>query len=76
MATQNNIQLPIATTAPGVLPPNLYNSINDLYIALAVLVRQLNDGSPVMMSPNGHYWKAVISNAGVITWTDVGTTRP
>jgi hypothetical protein len=31
---------------------------------------------PVMKSPNGHYWRATISNAGVITWTDLGTTKP
>jgi len=30
----------------------------------------------VLKSPNGHYWRASISNAGVITWTDVGTTKP
>lgn len=27
-------------------------------------------------SPNGHYWVMTISNAGVVTWTDVGTTKP
>lgn len=30
----------------------------------------------VLTSPNGHYWRATISNAGVITWTDLGTTKP
>lgn len=30
----------------------------------------------VMKSPNGHYWRATISNAGVVTWTDLGTTKP
>lgn len=29
-----------------------------------------------MKSPNGHYWVATISNAGAVTWTDVGTTSP
>jgi hypothetical protein len=29
-----------------------------------------------MKSPNGHYWVATISNLGVVTWTDVGTTKP
>lgn len=29
-----------------------------------------------MKSPNGHYWVATISNAGVVTWTDIGTTKP
>ena len=30
----------------------------------------------VMKSPNGHYWRATISDLGVITWTDLGTTKP
>jgi hypothetical protein len=30
----------------------------------------------VLKSPNGHYWVATISNAGVVTWTDLGTTKP
>lgn len=30
----------------------------------------------VLISPNGHYWRATISNTGVITWTDLGTTKP
>jgi len=29
-----------------------------------------------MKSPNGHYWVGTISNTGVVTWTDVGTTSP
>jgi len=31
---------------------------------------------PVLKSPNGHYWRATISNAGAVTWTDLGTTKP
>lgn len=31
---------------------------------------------PVLKSPNGHYWRETISNAGVVTWTDLGTTKP
>lgn len=31
---------------------------------------------PVMKSPNGHYWRAAISNLGIVTWTDLGTTKP
>lgn len=30
----------------------------------------------VLKSPDGHYWRATISNAGVVTWTDLGTTKP
>lgn len=29
-----------------------------------------------MKSPNGHYWVGTISNTGVVTWSDVGTTSP
>lgn len=31
---------------------------------------------PVMKSPDGHYWRGSISNLGVVTWTDLGTTKP
>lgn len=31
---------------------------------------------PVMKSPNLHYWRATISNVGVVTWTDLGLTKP
>jgi len=30
----------------------------------------------VLLSPNGHYWLSSISNTGVVTWTDLGTTSP
>jgi hypothetical protein len=30
----------------------------------------------VLKSPNNHYWVASISNLGIVTWTDVGTTKP
>ena len=30
----------------------------------------------VLKSPNAHYWRVSISNAGVLTWTDLGTTKP
>lgn len=30
----------------------------------------------VLQSPNAHYWVATISNLGIVTWTDVGTTKP
>lgn len=30
----------------------------------------------VLKSPNAHYWRAAISNLGVVTWTDLGTTKP
>ena len=30
----------------------------------------------VLKSPNLHYWRVSISNAGVLTWTDLGLTKP
>lgn len=76
MAAFNNIKLNIASTVGGEIPDELHQPINDLYLAFQNLIQQLNAGIPVMMSPNGHFWTGTISNIGVITWTDVGTTRP
>jgi hypothetical protein len=30
----------------------------------------------VLKSPNAHYWRVEISDAGLVTWTDLGTTKP
>lgn len=30
----------------------------------------------VLESPDAHYWRGTISNLGVVTWTDLGTTKP
>ncbi len=30
----------------------------------------------VLKSPNGHYWRGTISNIGVVTWADIGTSPP
>ena len=40
-----------------------------------VIVDSITKGL-VLKSPNGHYWRAAISNTGVVTWTDLGTTKP
>ena len=40
------------------------------------IITDSTTAGPVMKSPNGHYWVATISNLGVVTWTDVGTTKP
>ena len=40
-----------------------------------VIVDSITTGL-VLKSPNGHYWRATISNLGVVTWTDLGTTKP
>jgi hypothetical protein len=76
MAGFSNIKLQLPSTVGGDIPDNLHQPINDLYLAFANLIQQLNGATPVMMSPNGHFWRATISNAGTVTWTDVGTVRP
>jgi hypothetical protein len=30
----------------------------------------------VLTSPDGHYWRGTVSNLGVVTWADLGTTKP
>lgn len=30
----------------------------------------------VLRSPDGNYWRATISNAGAVTWTNLGATKP
>ena len=30
----------------------------------------------VIRSPNLHYWGLTISNAGTVTWTDLGLNKP
>jgi hypothetical protein len=30
----------------------------------------------VLKSPDGHYWRATISNLGVVSYADLGTTKP
>lgn len=31
---------------------------------------------PVSKSPDGHYWRITVDNAGAISTTDLGTTKP
>lgn len=77
MAVLNSIssklgQVPIGNFRDEVV----FDALMSIHIAILNLITQLNSGEPVMMSPNGHYWKATISNTGTVVWTDVGTTRP
>jgi hypothetical protein len=30
----------------------------------------------ILKSPDGHYWRVKVSNAGALTTTDLGTTKP
>ena len=76
MAALNNVSIPLGSTAPTNLDPAVWTAINDIHIAFQNLVAQLNGTFPVMMSPNGHFWKATINNSGAVTWTDVGTVHP
>ena len=36
----------------------------------------LAEGVQYLKSPDGHYWSVSISNLGVVTYTDVGTSIP
>lgn len=35
-----------------------------------------SDVGVILKSPDGHYWRVQISNAGALTTTDLGTTKP
>ena len=30
----------------------------------------------VLRSPDGNYWRGTISNVGVVTWANLGATKP
>jgi hypothetical protein len=30
----------------------------------------------ILKSPDGHYWRVKVSNAGALTTTDLGTSKP
>jgi len=36
----------------------------------------LAEGIQYLKSPNGHYWSVSISNVGVVSYVDVGTSIP
>jgi len=35
-----------------------------------------SDSGLVLKSPDGHYWRVQVTNAGALTITDVGTSKP
>lgn len=35
-----------------------------------------SDSGLVLKSPDGHYWRVQVTNAGALTVTDLGTTKP
>lgn len=72
----DELSIPIGPTAPPIIDPGQYTVINDLYVALYSLVQQLNRYQGVAKSPNGHYWRIAVDNAGVVSTIDLGTTLP
>lgn len=41
-----------------------------------VYVSDVATAGIVLKSPDGHFWRQTVSNAGATVWTDLGTTRP
>jgi hypothetical protein len=35
-----------------------------------------SDSGVVLKSPDGHYWRVQVTNAGALTITDIGTSKP
>lgn len=40
------------------------------------LIVDLTTKGLVLKSPDGHYWRVTVSNAGALITTDAGTTKP
>ena len=40
-----------------------------------IIIDNSNSGI-VLKSPDGHYWRVQVTNAGALTQTDLGTTKP
>lgn len=68
------------TTRPGSAPQSAGRVSNAGTVALGWLGKwtrkhmEANLGGHRLTSPNGHHWVPSISNAGVVTWTDVNAT--
>lgn len=60
----------------GITNPNAKLEVSGVIVASSDLVSDNSANGLVLKSPNDHYWRLTISNIGVITWTDIGTTRP
>jgi len=52
------------------------DACNDLFIQMGTLVKEYNRRIGILQSPNGHFWKISVSNAGVLSTTDLGTNLP
>jgi hypothetical protein len=62
--------------ANGVASLNGVSRVDKGLTTTDYIVANSSTNGFVMLSPNGHYWVATISNTGIVTWTDVGTTSP
>jgi len=62
--------------ANGVAALNSVSRVDKGLTTTDYIVANSSTKGFTMLSPNGHYWVATISNTGVVTWTDVGTTSP
>ena len=65
---------------PGPLPAYLHQWLLELVRRvnndkLDLLVDDNTKGL-ILQSPDGHYWRVTISNAGALTTTDLGTDKP
>lgn len=80
MAMLKPLFIPLPALVPSGVDPQIFNQLNDLYLAFNTLVQQIN--SPVeeegiiLRSPNKHYWKVTIDDTGTLTTTDLGLVRP
>lgn len=56
----------------------LNSSYNDISAVLSsgAFLSNVATAGVVLKSPDGHYWRITVSNAGALTTTDLGTGRP
>ena len=67
------VNVALSPTAPQFRTlDEAYTVVNDLYVQLYSLVEQLNRYHGVAQSPNGHYWRVEVDNAGTLSTTDLG----
>jgi hypothetical protein len=64
----------------GPLPANLHAWLLEMARQINNDTRDLlvDDSSKglILKSPDGHYWRVKVSNAGALTTTDLGTSKP
>jgi hypothetical protein len=66
--------------SPGPLPANLHGWLLEMARQINNDTRDLlvDDSSKglILKSPDGHYWRIKVTNAGALTTTDLGTDKP